>query len=350
MSAHVFFDGSVYSPADPFATALVMDRGLIEWVGQDAGARSILDPTMGSTELAGQLVTPSFALGAVAVAHKDAPALLSRLQGRGYSVANLFLTDLTEGPTEYEGVEPRFYVAAGRVELSAAKSVLGGSLAGVYVTDPAQLTDTLLGELGSGRLNLSIIPADQQAAEAALQRLKELEPLTRVRISPRLDGLKGLNESNLTTAINLQVSLGFSSDYTGSGQAYGQALAAGASVMLGSDPLSAEPTHLGWELINAAVNTPEQLAVSARGAFQSMTRAVYRAGGAANPLAGQLVPGAPAHLAIWSITELMVQTPDSRISAWSTDPRARTPLLPVLSGDVPRPQLTALYRSGSALT
>ena len=45
---------------------------------------------------------------------------------------------------------------------------------------------------------------------------------------------------------------------------------------------------------------------------------------------GQLVPGAPASFAVWEVEELMVQVADSRVQSWSTDPRARTPLLPAL--------------------
>ena len=48
---------------------------------------------------------------------------------------------------------------------------------------------------------------------------------------------------------------------------------------------------------------------------------------------GQLVPGAPASFAVWKADELMVQVADERVAAWSTDPRARTPLLPALDSD-----------------
>lgn len=46
----------------------------------------------------------------------------------------------------------------------------------------------------------------------------------------------------------------------------------------------------------------------------------------------QLDPGARASYAIWEVDSLAVQTPDSRTAAWSTDVRARTPLLPYLDG------------------
>lgn len=351
MAAHVLLDGSVYSPADPFATALVVDGDQVAWVGQNAGARSILDDSMTSTALAGQLVTPSFALGALGVAGQDVAALQQRLCQLGYGTAHLFLSELPQHQLPSSALEVRYYVAYSSLEaLEGARTQLDGRLTGVYLLDSAHLSEELTSYLAQERLGLSLVPADDAATNAALELLGQLEPLTRVRLSPRLDGLTAISEENLRAAIDLQVSLGFSADFAVSGAAYGRALAAGASVVLGSDPLDGQPAHLGWELVSAAVNAPAEMAVSARAAFQSMTRAVFRARGEQNPFAGQLVPGAPAHYAVWEVTELMVQTPDSRISAWSTDPRARTPLLPVLSIDVPRPQLRALAHAGEIIS
>jgi predicted amidohydrolase YtcJ len=70
--------------------------------------------------------------------------------------------------------------------------------------------------------------------------------------------------------------------------------------------------------------------ISARAAFLGHTRAGWRAAKYHNPMAGQLVPGAPASFAVWDVEELMVQVADGRVQSWSTDPRARTPLLPAL--------------------
>jgi predicted amidohydrolase YtcJ len=51
---------------------------------------------------------------------------------------------------------------------------------------------------------------------------------------------------------------------------------------------------------------------------------------------GQLAPGTPATFAVWDADELSIQTPDSRVSAWSTDARAGTPMLPSLdNGKLP---------------
>lgn len=103
----------------------------------------------------------------------------------------------------------------------------------------------------------------------------------------------------------------------------------GVPVAFGSDspvtPLSP------WSSIRACLehsNPAER--ISARAAFLGHTRAGWRASKHRNPLMGQLVPGAPASFAVWEVEELMVQVADSRVQSWSTDPRARTPLLPAL--------------------
>lgn len=106
-------------------------------------------------------------------------------------------------------------------------------------------------------------------------------------------------------------------------------LAAGVPLALGTD---APVTELDpWAAVRACLqhsNPAER--ISARAAFLAHSRAGWRAAGGQDPLAGQLVPGAPATFAVWEVEELMVQAPDERVQSWSTDPRAGTPLLPAL--------------------
>lgn len=105
--------------------------------------------------------------------------------------------------------------------------------------------------------------------------------------------------------------------------------AAGVPVCFGSD---APVTPLNpWASVRAALehHRPQQR-ISARAAFIGHSRAGWRAARERDPLMGQLVPGAPASFAVWQVEELMVQVADARVQSWSTDPRARTPLLPAL--------------------
>jgi predicted amidohydrolase YtcJ len=115
---------------------------------------------------------------------------------------------------------------------------------------------------------------------------------------------------------------------------YATMTAAGVILAFGSD---APVTPVSpWEGVRAAAfhHTPEQR-ISVRAAFAAHTRGGHRASG--DDSAGVLNPGAPAHLAIWEPGDLVVQAPDDRVAAWSTDPRSGTPGLPDLSPGQPVP-------------
>ncbi|MFF2243716.1 amidohydrolase [Arthrobacter sp. NPDC058130] len=133
---------------------------------------------------------------------------------------------------------------------------------------------------------------------------------------------------------------------------FGSFYAAGVPICFGSD--SPVTPLRPWSSVRACLqhsNPAEQ--ISARAAFLGHTRAGWRAARYPNPMAGQLVPGAPASFAVWEVEELMVQVSDGRVQSWSTDPRARTPLLPALdTGSDPTCLLTVrdgqeLYASGA---
>lgn len=52
--------GEVHSPADPFATAMVVERGQVAWVGSEGAADAFTDGVDEVVDLAGALVTPAF--------------------------------------------------------------------------------------------------------------------------------------------------------------------------------------------------------------------------------------------------------------------------------------------------
>ncbi|MFD8736634.1 amidohydrolase [Streptomyces sp. NPDC059618] len=52
--------GEVHSPADPFATAMVVERGQIAWVGSEGAADAFADGVDEVVDLEGALVTPAF--------------------------------------------------------------------------------------------------------------------------------------------------------------------------------------------------------------------------------------------------------------------------------------------------
>lgn len=119
---------------------------------------------------------------------------------------------------------------------------------------------------------------------------------------------------------------------------------AGVVLAFGSD---SPVTRLGpWQAVRAAAfhhNPSERLTV--RAAFAAHTRGGWRAAG--HDDAGVLAPGAAATYAVWdSPADLVVQTPDERVAAWSTDPRAGVPVLPDLADGVPLPSCVRTVVAG----
>ncbi|HET7534572.1 MAG TPA: amidohydrolase family protein [Nocardioidaceae bacterium] len=110
---------------------------------------------------------------------------------------------------------------------------------------------------------------------------------------------------------------------------------AGVALAFGSDT---PVTPFGpWAAVRAAAhhhNEGERLTV--RAAFNAHTRGGWRA--ARRDEGGVIALGAPASIAVWDVPgDLVVQTPDARVAAWSTDPRAGVPHLPDLHPDLDLP-------------
>jgi predicted amidohydrolase YtcJ len=111
--------------------------------------------------------------------------------------------------------------------------------------------------------------------------------------------------------------------------------AAGVPLAFGSD--SPVTPFAPWEGVRAAVfHTDPEQRISARAAFAAATRGAWRA--ARRPGEGVVELGAPATFAAWEAGEVVVQAPDERVQAWSTDPRSGTPGLPDLTPGVPAPR------------
>jgi predicted amidohydrolase YtcJ len=111
--------------------------------------------------------------------------------------------------------------------------------------------------------------------------------------------------------------------------------AAGVPLALGSD--SPVTPFDPWGAVRAcAFHTNPDQRISARAAFLAHTRGAWRAAGFDDR--GVLVPGAPASFAVWAASDLVVQAPDDRIQAWSTDPRSGTQGLPDLTPGTATPQ------------
>lgn len=395
MATRIFVDGSVYSPVDPYATALLTEDGVVRWVGSDAGAHSIADESTEVVELEGALLTPAFARALAPVGGKEPVEILEYLdiyRAVGYHTHTLLASmddaaDLVSalrhnieghGPADIRlildasgpRVEGRGRTGVDLEELVSAIKALrpltegpralpGLSLTGIHV--PTGLAERHAQVAEDAALVLSIDASEgfAAAAEVALS-IRGERPWLPIRLDAAYSTAQDpISDEWLQKLAEGRVHLGLSVCEPESDEAV-QALAtlaaggegresvasvarranaAGTSIALGSDTQLFAPG--AWALVRALVN--DEHGVSARSAFAALTRGVYRLAHEENPFMGQLAPDTPAFVTRWRVEALMVQAPDSRVASWSTDPRARIPLLPILDDDSPLPILESIY-------
>jgi predicted amidohydrolase YtcJ len=101
-----------------------------------------------------------------------------------------------------------------------------------------------------------------------------------------------------------------------------------------------------WGAVRAAAfHHREEERTTVRAAFNAHTRGGWRA--ARMDDGGVIALGAPASIAVWDVEgALRVQTPNQRIAAWSTDPRAGVPQLPDLAPGTALPRCAATLVRG----
>ena len=233
---------------------------------------------------------------------------------------------LRSGYSDAAGERGRLYLTAAEAGAHLAACSLLGIQGGFHVIGDAGLDAAL------EALELAAAEVGEQRIRAAGHRFEHvevadasaIEQLARYSVTvsaqPRFDAAWG-NGGGM-----YQQRLGGRSR---SMNAFASFYSAGVPICFGSD--SPVTPLRPWSSVRACLehhNHDER--ISARAAFLGHTRAGWRAAKYHNPMAGQLVPGAPASFAVWDVEELMVQVADGRVQSWSTDPRARTPLLPAL--------------------
>ncbi|MGB3604464.1 amidohydrolase [Gordonia sp. (in: high G+C Gram-positive bacteria)] len=105
-----------------------------------------------------------------------------------------------------------------------------------------------------------------------------------------------------------------------------------------------------WATIRAAAHhRTEENSISPRAAFAASTRGGWRAAGINDGLTGTLVPGAPAHYAVWDVDELVVAASTENVQRWSTDPRSRVPALPAVDEDARLPECVQTVANGQQI-
>lgn len=233
---------------------------------------------------------------------------------------------LRSGYSDAAGERGSLYLSAEQAGAHLAACSLLGIQGGFHV-------------IGDGGLDAALEALELAAAEVGEQRLRAAgHRFEHVEIADT-DAVQRLARYSVTVSAQPR----FDAAWGNEGGMYDQRLgsrsrsmnpfasfyAAGVPICFGSD--SPVTPLRPWSSVRACLehhNPAER--ISARAAFLGHTRAGWRAAKYHNPMAGQLVPGAPASFAVWDVEELMVQVADGRVQSWSTDPRARTPLLPAL--------------------
>lgn len=256
----MYRNGSVYSPADPFATAVLVQGEQVLWVGEEAGADSLTDDKVTTVDLDGLVLVPGFVArgGDNPPAARETEALISAgytacVTGADHGEVLTFRSLSGDLETELpSGVRVRW---AGSEETDHSDD---GLLVEAGLDDDAWIDD-VRGQLRAGTA-VGLLPRERSGTQ---------EP----PINPW---------AWATHALRLQV---------------------------------------------------EATGLPTRATFTAQTRGVRRLFRVGGPFGGQIVPDAPVDFVGWRADALMVQTADSRIAAWSTDPRARTPLLPELVGE-----------------
>ncbi|MDQ0028222.1 amidohydrolase [Arthrobacter bambusae] len=239
---------------------------------------------------------------------------------------------LSEDYADAPGHRGSLYVSVDEAARHIAACSALGIQAGFHVIGDAGLKTAL------DAFDLAAADVGEQRVRAAAHRLEHVEMAD-------AGDLARLGKYSITVSAQPA----FDAAWGGAGKLYEQRLgsrslamnpfasfySSGVPVCFGSD--SPVTPLRPWSSVRACLeHSNSDQRISARAAFLGHTRAAWRASKERNPLMGQLVPGAPASFAVWEVEELMVQVADDRVQSWSTDPRARTPLLPALdSGSDP---------------
>lgn len=221
------------------------------------------------------------------------------------------------------------YLTAEQVARHVVACTRAGIQAGFHVIGDAAADETVEGFLRAAEV------VGEQALVRARHRLEHLEMVdpqqmqllasygVTASVQPAFDAWWGGTDDLYAQRLGVERSLRMNP--LASMQRAGMALAFGSdSPVTPMDP---------WGAVRAAAwhhNEAERITV--RAAFNAHTRGGWRA--AARDEGGVIDLGTPASIAVWDVPgDLVVQTPDERIAAWSTDPRAGVPHLPDLHPD-----------------
>lgn len=358
--ATLYRGGVVHSAAAPFAAALVVAGDRVVWLGDDDTAPTVRDDVDEVVDLDGALVTPAFVDAHVTddPEVRDPAEALGEAARRGVAAVHVV------------GARPGGPASAGRAARGPDATPLPHVARWVRVARAADVPDDRGPDDGAGPGGLVVgvhLPAAHvghladvvRAARSAGLRVSVDVP-DEVTLAAVRDALSGLGPAGDVRLEHLTVPGAGDRVPPGAGTVacpglWGTAApplarlaAAGVPLALGSGRVPGQDDP--WAAVRAAVHHPDPAqGVSARAAFRAHTRGGWRLAGLDGGGAGEIRVGGPATLAIWRTGPLAVQAADDRVSAWSTDPRAGTPLLPELSPEGALPTCVRTLRDGQLL-
>lgn len=371
---HLLTNATVHSTAEPYAEAMIVEDGLVAWVGSAQTAEHLRDDRFLVEDVDAALITPAFfgwVRRPVACSVDELISALDAAAGQGVATVRLVIdsvgradgealkTLLDAAAAHPIAVHPVLGLAHGPVASDAAPADHYAE-AVVPLMDQLQASDTppLAVGLPETVWQLSdplagVLPSALAAAQAGRQLVltlpEDVDPGTVVatvqQLRTQLAAGPGTPPADRPTVL-----YGFDSAEP---DHWEQLVGTGVHPVVVGDgflslalrigvPASAAPApgQSPWALVSALVHR-EESPVSVRAAFNAQVRGAHRM--VSGLPAGQLNPGSAATYALWDVDSLAVQTPDSRTAAWSTDARARTPLLPYLDGEtLPRHRRTVI--------
>ena len=337
----LYLNGVIHSVADPYATAMIVDNGMITWVGADDSAERMLRAT-GVTDhetidLQGALVTPAFvdswSTGQSGEAAQSGVFLTAGPSAGDADVAYQQVSSADQLPDDgHTGWVLPFRSGGGQDQTQVLRAATERGVQTVLLPQDAESLTALVADLTE---------LAQALGSPALGRAGH-----------RLVWNGDLSAEQVQTLSTLGVSVTVVPDSDGLVHApVGALLSAGVPVSWGSGARAPQP----WGLVRALLeHVDEEQRISARGGFTVATRAGLRVlpVGSVDPvtqMAGRLAPSSPATFAVWEVESLSVQAPDGRVSAWSTDTRAGTPLLPVLDEETAAPRVLTTVVGGTTV-
>lgn len=320
-------NGYIHSVAEPYANALHADNGVVAWLGSDDTAQQMVAATtngpVDTEDVQGMLITSAFIDGFTSrhLGDRDPRMMLSSTTPADGGV---YYAPLEASGSDSDGI----FIAATQLEQ------LGDLVS--QLKPPTQL---LIESPDTDALEHILTVLEQQPGPA-LMRSRHRVLLNHELTTQHIDRLVKVHAS-VTLTPELDTGRPVFHAPTAALISHGVHVATGSGEWTGSM----------WDLLTALIeHTDEEQRISTRAAFNTVTRDGIRVlpskVAQAQMAAGQVAVGAPANLNVWRTDQLGVQVPDVRAAHWSTDKRAGTALLPILSSTEASPELALVIRKG----